>query len=492
MKKSYAMSASEASSSEQIRSKLDHPVVDCDGHYIEFMPYYMDFVHGIGGTSLVETFKKNRIGEIRLRPSAWHNMSKEERQYQLRWRRPFYALPTKLVEDRATSMIPRLLYRRMDELGIDFSILYPTLGLDMVFIKNDELRRAACRALNLMNAKVWEEFSDRMTPVAVIPTTTPEEGIHELDYAIGCLGLKGIMISGNVHRYVPQVEIEAPEWARYAMWYDHMAMDSKYNYDPFWAKCLEHQIAPTAHAGHQGIGSMRSISSYTYNHIGSFNHANHAFCKALFLGGVAKRFPQLRFGFLEGGVGWAVNLIADIMGHWEKRNRNAISNYDPKKLDTDALIRYFHEYGSELILGKENSFPEHLETLKADFEKPGELDEFLACGCENRDGIRDQFRNFYFGCEADDKINALAFQGEQDRHMNAMFSSDISHWDVPDMRECVSEAYELVKQNYLTEDDFQAFMFINPVQLHLSMNPKFFKGTRIELEVDKLKKLQPI
>ena len=44
------MSAAETSPSEGIRSKLDHPVVDCDGHYIEFMPYFMDFVEDVGGT----------------------------------------------------------------------------------------------------------------------------------------------------------------------------------------------------------------------------------------------------------------------------------------------------------------------------------------------------------------------------------------------------------------------------------------------------------
>ena len=89
-------------------------------------------------------------------------------------------------------MIPRLLYRRMDEPRVDFSVLYPTISLDMLFIKNKEIRQAACRALNKMNATVWGEFSDRMTPVATIPTKTPEEGVAELDYAIGELGLKGI------------------------------------------------------------------------------------------------------------------------------------------------------------------------------------------------------------------------------------------------------------------------------------------------------------
>ena len=73
------MSAAETSPSEDIRSKLDHPVVDCDGHYIEFRPYFMDFVEDVGGTSMVETFRQNWIGEVRTQPFAWHNMSREQR-----------------------------------------------------------------------------------------------------------------------------------------------------------------------------------------------------------------------------------------------------------------------------------------------------------------------------------------------------------------------------------------------------------------------------
>ena len=133
------------------------------------------------------------------------------------------------------------------------------------------------------------------------------------------------------------------------------------------------------------------------------------------------------------------------------------------------------------------TFKTYLESLKADFENPNELDEFAACGCDTRDEIRGQFRNFFFGCEADDKVNIMAFQGEKDQHFNAMFSSDISHWDVPDMRRCVSEAYGLVEDGCLDEEDFRDFMFINPARLHAGMNPDFFKGTRIEAEVEKLK-----
>ena len=477
----------ERSPSENIRAGLDHPVLDCDGHYLEFMPHYFDFVEQVGGLSMVETFQQNRIGETRLKPTPWHDMDREQRQHQLRWRRPFYAFPSRNTRDRATAMIPRLLHAGMDEIGVDFSVLYPTVGLDMMFIKNDEIRRAACRALNLMNAEIWHEFADRMTPLAAIPTTTPDEGIAELDHAIGELGLKAIMISGNVHRYVPQVVEEAPEWKRHAPWYDHMAMYSKYDYDPFWAKCVAHKVALTAHAGHQGIGSNKSISSYAYNHIGSFAEANHAFCKAVFLGGVAKRFPDLKFGLLEGGVGWACSLLSDTIEHWEKRNKHAIQTYDPKALDVAQLADYFREYGGELIKGREDGLVAYLEELQIDFENPDEIDEFADCGCETKDDIRRQFTNFFFGCEADDKINAFAFQGPKDRHLNAMFSSDISHWDVPDIRQCVRDAYELVEGGHISGEDFEDFMFVNPARLHAGMNPDFFKETLGEGEIETLK-----
>ena len=38
----------------------------------------------------------------------------------------------------------------------------------------------------------------------------------------------------------------------------------------------------------------------------------------------------------------------------------------------------------------------------------------------------------------------------------------------------------------LSDTDFRDFTFANPVMLHAGMNPRFFEGTVIEDEVDKL------
>ena len=66
--------------------------------------------------------------------------------------------------------------------------------------------------------------------------------------------------------------------------------------------------------------------------------------------------------------------------------------------------------------------------------------------------------------------------------LNAMFSSDIGHWDVQDASEVLSESYELVERGVLGVDDFRDFTFTNTVHLHGKMNPQFFEGTAIEKE----------
>ncbi len=59
-----------------------------------------------------------------------------------------------------------------------------------------------------------------------------------------------------------------------------------------------------------------------------------ALAKSLFLGGVTNRFPELNFAFLEGGVAWAAALYCDLVGHWEKRNLDALdATSTPRSID---------------------------------------------------------------------------------------------------------------------------------------------------------------
>ena len=467
--------------SEQVRESLNHPVIDGDGHTIEFMPLLNDFLKEVGGSEIYERYLNSRPQPMLGRGTRdrWYRLTMQERQHE-RVTRPSFWVGTGNTYDRATAMLPELRRSRMDELGLDFSILYPTGGLEFPGEQDEEIRLAFCRAINIMNTELYGPHSDRMTHAAVIPMQTPDEAIAELDYAVGTLGMKAIYIPAQVRRPLPVLEENAPKFADRAMYLDLLALDSPFDYDPFWARCAELGVAPTCHSGGQGWGSRTSISNYMFNHIGHFAAAGEGLCKALFFAGVTRRFSSLKFGFLEGGTAWARTLYDDILGHWEKRNVETLKKtLNPENIDIDQMLNLFDRYGGRVAEGRKDDLAELLDGMTQHLEDLNNVDDFQACEIEKQSDIDDLFvSRFYFGCEADDPSNVWAFRGKT--KLNAIFSSDIGHWDVPDIRECLEEAYELVEDGELTEQDFESFVCTNPISLHGGMNPAFFEGTAVE------------
>jgi hypothetical protein len=61
-----------------------------------------------------------------------------------------------------------------------------------------------------------------------------------------------------------------------------------------------------------------------------------------------------------------------------------------------------------------------------------------------------------------------------------LFASDIGHWDVPDIREVLPEAWELVEDGDATEADFRSLTFEHAVSLWATTNPSFFADTSVE------------
>ena len=110
----------------------------------------------------------------------------------------FWTRQTGNTYDRATAMIPHLLYERLDEIGSDFAIIYPTAGLRLPRIKDDATRRAVIRAYNIVSASYFEKLKDRMTPAAIIPMHTPDEAIAELEFVTKQLGSK-VGMFGSAH-----------------------------------------------------------------------------------------------------------------------------------------------------------------------------------------------------------------------------------------------------------------------------------------------------
>jgi hypothetical protein len=239
-----------------VRARLDHPIVDSDAHAIDFEPELLDYLRDLAGPGMVERYRRaSGDGLAPRRPSD------------------------------AERRDPRLLVSRLEELGVDFSVVHSPLGFAAIGFEDEELRRATCRALNACHADLYRDCARWLTPAAIIPMRSPQEAIAELHHAVGELDMKVVMLAG---------------------------LGGAHDYDPVWARCVDLGVCPTFHGGRLAA-------------------AGEATCRALLLGGVTRRFPQLRFAFLGGGVAWAFDArtnpfgaklracFGSGIGHWDGR-----------------------------------------------------------------------------------------------------------------------------------------------------------------------------
>ncbi len=467
----------DATKAVKVRSSVGHPIIDADGHLVELGPVLDDellaYLEEAGGRGLRDRYL---AGMVKPFDTSTALSDRNDPRVREKWLAmpSWWGWQTRNTLDRATAHLPRLLYERLDEMGIDLTLLYPSTVLALLDLDDVELGAALARGANRWLARIFRPYRDRIAVGGIVPMSNPKTAIAELEYAVRELGMKTVVMTGYARRWLPGNQFRL----------DTFGLDSEYDYDPLWAKCIELGVAPLSHSSHLHTRPSRSISNYVYNHIGALAASHESLAKSLFLGGVTRRFPGLRFGFLEGGVAWAASLYADLLGHWSKRNCENILELDPDRLEVNELMKYMERYGDDAVQSR-------LGPIRRFFSRPAArpemIDEFARAKIRRAEDIRDLFvPNFYFGCEADDPLVAWAFAGRTNplgARLRAMMGSDISHWDVPDMTKPVADAYGLVERGLITEEDFREFTFLNPVRLHAGMNPRLFEGTICEKAV---------
>jgi hypothetical protein len=70
------MEANHESKSFEIRRGLDHPILDADGHWLEFNPAVFDYLRDVAGNDMVaryQSWQRNRSMRV------WYNLSSAER-----------------------------------------------------------------------------------------------------------------------------------------------------------------------------------------------------------------------------------------------------------------------------------------------------------------------------------------------------------------------------------------------------------------------------
>ena len=131
------------SRSQEIRSKLRHPIIDSDGHNLELNPALLDYVQDIGGRDVRDRFEEMlKFSEkhewVESRTSSGDTIGSP--------RRPGGECPPATRTTGPLRRCQKLLHRRMDELGIDYAVIYPTWrpGL-MRFQDEGTMRSGGCR-----------------------------------------------------------------------------------------------------------------------------------------------------------------------------------------------------------------------------------------------------------------------------------------------------------------------------------------------------------
>ena len=100
------MAGSAASKSSEIRSRLNHPVIDSDGHTVEFLPGFFDVLRTVAGQRVAgrylnESTANSLYGSV-PNLAHWFQLSPEQRRNQRAPRPPWWGLPIRNTLDRAT------------------------------------------------------------------------------------------------------------------------------------------------------------------------------------------------------------------------------------------------------------------------------------------------------------------------------------------------------------------------------------------------------
>jgi predicted TIM-barrel fold metal-dependent hydrolase len=466
------------SDSARIREQLGYPVIDGDGHIVELMPVFLDYVRDNGHAALLQGILNRR--------RAIEDLSLDERReggvLPHSWHVPASA------EYYATVTSPKRYHERLGEAGIDFAVLYPSAGISFLQLPDDEQRITMCRLYNEFVADLYRPYRDRFAVAALVPMHTPDEAIAALEHA-KALGAKVALIASHVHRPMPGSSLSAPDgWSDVRIpewetrgWIDTFGIDSPYDYDPVWSKAIDLQLPLAAHTAGIGASDRASISNFVFNQVGHFAAAGGALAKSLFLGGVTARFPRLRLALLEGGAAIGVQIYVSLVANWQKRGGAAIAGLDPARIDKDLLVRLLVE--SDPALARYS--PDQLTARAGSMTRV--CDDFAAARLTSIEDIRDRFcANFFWGCEADDPLVGVAF----DRRVTplgalvpAFFASDLGHWDVPEFDEPLEEAFALVERGILDAEQLREFAFVNPIRFYASLNPSFFAETAVEADV---------
>ena len=189
--------------------------------------------------------------------------------------------------EKGPSVDQRLKDLEMD--GIDGEIIFPGKGLGMWYTFDPAFAHAQCEVYNTW---AWETFGphiDRLSPAAALATGDIPATIKEVER---CLKL------GFRHFTLPCKPLFGPPKTNELNY-------NKIDFDPLWAMFVEADVPVTFHVSTgkdprttRGLGG--AVVNYVVHSLSPTLEPLVNICAS----GVAERFPELKFGSVEAGIGW--------------------------------------------------------------------------------------------------------------------------------------------------------------------------------------------
>jgi predicted TIM-barrel fold metal-dependent hydrolase len=188
----------------------------------------------------------------------------------------------------ANDATQRLKY--MDDIGIDVQVIFPSLSLAGVTtsVRDPGLAGALCRAYNRHIGEFTSADPNRLRGVMIVPGNHPEVAAEELRFGKEQYGLSSFGLNPTPADGIP--------------WSDH-------RYDPLWRTAEELGITVLFHevtTGYtaEGVGALRYTANWPMIYFCSHTVEPMLTIADLIFGGVAGRFPNLKFAFAEAHVSW--------------------------------------------------------------------------------------------------------------------------------------------------------------------------------------------
>ena len=190
----------------------------------------------------------------------------------------------------------------LDRGGVDTTVLFPTLGLFMSFLKDREWAVALCRAYNTFLHEEFIRVSPRLKAVALLPVQDPEAAALELRRGVRELGLAGAMLAADG---------------------THLLGDARFTPIYEEAQRLDVMLAIHASGSHLGGAGVDLFPRFIQAHTVSHPFGQMRQLTSMIFEGIPERFPALRLAFLEAGAGWAPYWMERMDDEYAKRSAEA-------------------------------------------------------------------------------------------------------------------------------------------------------------------------